>query len=167
MCLAYLLIFLAALMAEAASMVVIGSYLGVLWTLGGLAAGVAVGVLILSGHGVRTVQTAAKSIAAKKSIGPVMVDSALIGLAGLLFVFPGFASDAVALFLLLPPTRFLVRRRIVARFQAEVERVAGAGAAAGAGAGDIIDTTATEATGAPGDDGGDAGPPGPGRGLPS
>jgi UPF0716 protein FxsA len=46
----------------------------------------------------------------------------LIGVAAALVVFPGFLSDVVALFLLFPPTRALVRKRLLRR-AAERRRV--------------------------------------------
>jgi UPF0716 protein FxsA len=44
-----------------------------------------------------------------------MTDGVLIAVAAGLVLFPGFVSDLAALFLLFPPTRALVRRRLLRR----------------------------------------------------
>lgn len=47
-----------------------------------------------------------------------LVDGALVLMAGALMVTPGFLSDLLAIFLLIPPTRALVRAAILRRIRA-------------------------------------------------
>ena len=46
-----------------------------------------------------------------------IVDGALVLLAGALMITPGFLSDALAIVLLLPPTRAVVRRLVLRRIR--------------------------------------------------
>lgn len=48
-----------------------------------------------------------------KPPGLAALDGALIGLAGVLFIIPGFVSDAIALLLLIPPLRRFAAKRLV------------------------------------------------------
>jgi UPF0716 protein FxsA len=50
-----------------------------------------------------------------------MVDGLLIFLGGLLFVFPGFVSDALGLILVFPLTRWIIRWFVIANFQMQVK----------------------------------------------
>jgi UPF0716 protein FxsA len=50
-----------------------------------------------------------------------MVDGVLIFIGGLLFVFPGFISDALGLLLIFPPTRFLVRILFLGNMKANLK----------------------------------------------
>lgn len=59
----------------------------------------------------------AKAMGEGKSPGVAAVDGALIGLAGVLFLIPGYISDVVAIFLLVPPIRAAFARMLVRKFQ--------------------------------------------------
>ncbi|MEO1065536.1 MAG: FxsA family protein [Actinomycetota bacterium] len=54
--------------------------------------------------------------------GKELVDGALILVAGALLVTPGFLTDGVGLFLLLPPTRAIARTWLTRRYAGRVER---------------------------------------------
>lgn len=73
------------------------------------------GVFLLRIQGIST----AFRIRAQMERGEVPVaaafDSLCLGLAGILFVIPGFCSDILAIALLLPPVRALLRRMVVSR----------------------------------------------------
>jgi UPF0716 protein FxsA len=107
---------LAAIVAELASIAMVSDAVGWLWTMAALGAGVVAGMSVLAGRGVSTMSKAAEAMHDGKPIGPVVVDGALVALAGVLLIIPGFASDVVALALLVPPVRWLVRKRIASRF---------------------------------------------------
>lgn len=62
-----------------------------------------------------------------------MVDGVLILFAGALLLTPGFLTDAVGLLLLLPPTRALLRNRILARAREGVDVFVVGGVPGGAG----------------------------------
>jgi UPF0716 protein FxsA len=107
---------LAAIVAELASIAFVSDMVGWLWTMAALGAAVVAGMSVLAGRGVAIMGKAAEAMQSGKPIGPVVVDGALVALAGALFIIPGFVSDVVALALLVPPLRWLVRKRIASRF---------------------------------------------------
>lgn len=107
------LVFLAAVFAEVASLVLMGSWLGAPATFALLVLGFGLGFALLSGRGIATVKKALDANAAGESPGPALLDGALLAVAGVLFIVPGFASDVVAIVLALPPPRALIRRRVV------------------------------------------------------
>ncbi|MGH3420852.1 MAG: FxsA family protein, partial [Streptosporangiaceae bacterium] len=61
----------------------------------------------------RTLGAFVEAIRARKPPHRELLDGMLITAAGVLVVVPGFVSDLFGLLLLLPPTRALVRRRIL------------------------------------------------------
>ncbi|MEZ4403869.1 MAG: FxsA family protein [Kofleriaceae bacterium] len=140
----YLLLFCAAVLAEIASVVIVGGWLG-WWTLAALAGAFALGLVVLSGRGLAIVTDVTGAIRAGSSPTTPIVDGALIAVAGLLLLTPGFASDLVALALLVPPVRGRVRDRLIAavRGRLAVHGVV-TGRRPGPGAGDVIDVDATE-----------------------
>lgn len=80
------------------------------WTLALLAAGLAVGILIMRSAGasaLRVLTTASRTGALP---GGEVGDHALTFLGGLLIAVPGFVTDVLGLLLVLPPTRLLIRR---------------------------------------------------------
>ena len=97
---------LAAIIAELASIAIVSDLVGWLWTMAALAGGVVLGMTVLAGRGVSTMGKAGAAMQGGEPVGPVVVDGALIALAGVLFLVPGFVTDAVGLLLLLPPGRF-------------------------------------------------------------
>jgi UPF0716 protein FxsA len=77
-----------------------------------------------------------------------LVDAALVLFAGALMITPGFLSDCLAILLLLPPSRAVVRRSVLRRIRAGgglFTVVTGPGRAPGAGAaGDVWDVEGWE-----------------------
>ena len=98
------LLFLIAIIAEVASVVVVASWLGG-WTLLLLVAGVVMGLTVLSGRGIAIMRDVGTAMRGGGSVTAAIVDGALVALAGVLLIIPGFASDLAALVLLLPPLR--------------------------------------------------------------
>lgn len=105
------------MVAEIAVLVAIGQAIGVLVTILLLIAVSAVGVAMLRRQGVRTLTAFGDAVRNRRDPGPEMADGMLVGVAAGLVLFPGFVSDVLALFLLFPPTRALVRRRLLRRAQ--------------------------------------------------
>jgi UPF0716 protein FxsA len=146
----YLLLVVAAFFAELVSLVLVGSYLGWLWTFGLLALSVLVGVVLVSGRGAATVREVVLALRDGRSPGAALVDGVLLAVAGILFITPGFASDAAGLALLLPPVRAGIRARLRdwivgrwrARFGADVE--GGLDGADDGGGIEVIDATGHE-----------------------
>jgi UPF0716 protein FxsA len=107
------LILLVMMLAEIAVIVAVGQAIGALVTIALLIAVSVVGVAMLRRQGTRTLTAFADAVRNRRDPQPEMLDGMLIGVAAGLVLFPGFVSDALALFLLFPPTRVLVRRRLL------------------------------------------------------
>lgn len=110
----YVLLVAAGLLAELASLVLVGGWLGWLTTFGLLVLALALGVAVLSGRALATAREVLTALTRGESPAPALVDGVLLAFAGLLLVTPGFASDVVGLALLVPPVRSASRTRLVA-----------------------------------------------------
>lgn len=111
------------LFLEIASLLIVGSWVGVGWTLLLLLGGFMLG-LALVGRGGREAMSAVNQAARSRQV----TDDAVTGgfltvVAGVLLMIPGFVSDLAALALLLPPVRSLVRRRMQAWAQRSAAQV--------------------------------------------
>jgi UPF0716 protein FxsA len=101
------------LVVEIVALVAVGSWLGLAWTLLLLLAGTIVGAWLARREGVRAM-TALSAAARERRVAHVeTTDGLLVAVGGLLILLPGFVSDVAGLLLVLPPTRALVRHRIV------------------------------------------------------
>lgn len=107
-------VLLLVMVAEIAVVVAIGQVIGVLTTILLLVAVSAVGVVMLRRQGMRTLTAFTEAVRAQRDPSPEMVDGMLVGVAAALVLFPGFVSDVLALALLFPPARAMVRRRVLA-----------------------------------------------------
>ncbi len=115
-----LLLLLLAVVAEITVMVTVGNLLGILPTIGLLIAATLLGVVLMRREGTRAFAALQQAVFARRAPQRELVDGMLIAAAGVLIVLPGFLSDVLAIFLLLPPTRALVRSRIVRRAERAV-----------------------------------------------
>lgn len=106
---------LIAVIAELAVIITVGQALGALWTILLLIAVSMAGVALLRRQGTRTLTSFTEALRNRRDPGPEMADGMLIGVAAALVLFPGFVSDVAALLLLFPPTRAVVRKRLLAR----------------------------------------------------
>ncbi len=68
-------------------------------------------------EGLRALQRVQGELNAGRMPADALVDGLLILVAGIVMLTPGFLTDAAGLFLLIPPTRALVRRWLSARFR--------------------------------------------------
>ena len=71
------------------------------------------GIGLFRTAGMRLTVGVAKAMSEGKSPGIAPIESALIGLAGLLFLLPGFLSDVFAVLILLPPVRTWVAKKLL------------------------------------------------------
>jgi UPF0716 protein FxsA len=146
------------LFLEIASLLLVGSWIGVGWTLLLLLGGFVLG-LALIGRGGREAMSAVNQAARSRQVTDDTVTGGFLTVvAGVLLMIPGFLSDLVALALLLPPVRALVRRRMqawAARSSAQVRVVHLGGVAPGTWAepgsvprmgGTVVDGTVVDAT---------------------
>lgn len=108
-----LLILLAATIIELAVLVAVGHAIGVLATIGLLILASLIGAALLRREGTRTLAAFIEALRTRKPPHQELLDGILIAAAGVLIVLPGFVSDILGVLLLLPPTRGLVRRRIL------------------------------------------------------
>ncbi|HEY2204598.1 MAG TPA: FxsA family protein [Pseudonocardia sp.] len=100
-------------LVEVAALAAVVAWLGLGWTLLLLLAGALVGMWLVRREGMRAALAMADAARSGRVAHAELTDGALIGLAGILILVPGVVSDVLGLLLVLPPTRALVRRRLV------------------------------------------------------
>ena len=109
------LLFLAAVAAEIASIIWVGSLIGVLPTLLLLLLGGAIGVRLIKTAGMSLAQAIHSPVQSATPLKGVGGTAAARAMSGLLFLLPGFFSDALGLLLFLP----MVRRWLGSRFRVD------------------------------------------------
>ncbi|MBB5802564.1 UPF0716 protein FxsA [Saccharothrix ecbatanensis] len=110
-----LAVLLVGLAVEVTALVAAFDAWGALPTLGLLIVGGVVGSVLMRREGARTMGAFSEALRTRRAPHQEIADGVLIAAAGFLIIVPGFISDVVGLFLLFPPTRRLVSRRIVRR----------------------------------------------------
>ncbi len=134
---------------EVASIVQVSQWIGFTATFLLLAASVAFGAFLIRSQSLRVGRRVMEAMREGTPPEQPMIDSGAIILAGVLFMIPGFFSDILALFVLLPAARRLIWRAIAfglrsrpraGRAQARTE----AGPARPRRAADVIDVEFTE-----------------------
>ncbi len=108
--------------AEVAVMVAVGNAIGGLWMIALLLVGTLVGLSLVRRQGAHAMAALRQSVLQRQQPHQEMADGMLIAAAGALIMVPGFISDVVALFLLFPPTRRVVSRRIARKAEAAALR---------------------------------------------
>lgn len=108
-----LLILLVAAFVELTVLVMVGDAIGVLPTIGLLLLASLAGMVLLRREGTRTLAAFTEAVRTRRPPHREVVDGMLLAAAGVFIVVPGFVSDVIGLLLLLPPTRALVRRRML------------------------------------------------------
>jgi UPF0716 protein FxsA len=102
--------------AEIYVLLQVGHSIGVVNTLGLLIVISVVGAWLAKREGLGVLRRMQRSLDAGRVPGTELVDGFLILLAGALMLTPGFLTDIVAILLLLPPVRAVVRRELRRRF---------------------------------------------------
>jgi UPF0716 protein FxsA len=100
----------------------VGGRIGVLGTIGMVLACAAAGALLLRHQGTNALRKAQLAIAEGRLPSAELADGLVLLVAGVLLITPGFLSDSLALLLLLPGFRHLVRRWLVAKLVARMQR---------------------------------------------
>ncbi|MGH3932089.1 MAG: FxsA family protein, partial [Pseudonocardiaceae bacterium] len=108
-----LLILLVVTLVELAVLIAVGNAIGVLLTVGLLILASLVGAALLRREGTRTLVAFNEALRTRRPPHREVLDGMLIAMAAVLIVLPGFVSDVLGLLLILPPTRALVRRRML------------------------------------------------------
>jgi UPF0716 protein FxsA len=106
--------------AEVLVAIAVADAIGVLPMLLLLLAGWPVGLWALRSQGRIAWRRLNEAIAARRPPAREVLNGALVLFGGLMMMVPGFISDAVGLFLLLPPTRALARALVVRNLQSRV-----------------------------------------------
>jgi UPF0716 protein FxsA len=110
---------------EIAGFVWLGGKLGVFLTLAWVIGAMLAGLALLRHTGLQAVGRLRAALAEGKEPGHSIIDAACFAAAAILLIIPGFASDALALILLLPATRHWLLRRTAAHFETRVYRSTG------------------------------------------
>jgi UPF0716 protein FxsA len=92
----------------------VGGLIGILPTLALLLAMSILGATLLRHQGRDAWQRFNRAIAERRFPGREVADGLMITIGGVLLLTPGFITDAVGLLLLLPPTRAIARRLVLA-----------------------------------------------------
>ena len=98
--------------AEIYVLLQVGDAIGVVNTLGLLVVISVVGAWLAKREGLGVLRRMQRSVDAGRVPGTELVDGFLILLAGALMLTPGFLTDILAILLLLPPVRAVVRREL-------------------------------------------------------
>jgi len=123
-----LLVFIVVPIAEIYVILKVGDAIGVGWTVALLVADSILGSLLLRSQGRAVWRRFNDTIRAGRIPHSEVIDGVLVIFGGAFLITPGFLTDVVGVFLLLPPTRALIRRLVRRR----IERRAIAGAVGGA-----------------------------------
>lgn len=90
---------------EIAAFIVVGDAIGVLATLGLVVVTAVVGILLVRMEGLRLLAGIRSDLDAGRMPAEKLIGGAALAVAGLLFLIPGFITDAAGLLLVLPPFR--------------------------------------------------------------
>ena len=105
----------------------IGEAIGILPTIALLILDSVLGAALMRAQGRAAWMRFNRALAEGRVPGREVMDGALVVFGGALLLTPGFLSDVLGLLLLLPPTRALIRKALVARFAGRVVSSATAG----------------------------------------
>ena len=139
---------------ELAVLIQIGQAIGILPTIALLIADSVLGAALMRSQGRAAWMRFNAALAEGRVPGREVMDGALVIFGGALLLTPGFLSDILGLILLLPPTRAIVRKVLVARYGSRLVATAASGAQSrvfGFGAtrppryDDVVDSSATDA----------------------
>jgi UPF0716 protein FxsA len=110
-------------LVEITVLIQVGQWLGALNTIGLLLLVSVLGAWLVKRQGIGVMARIRQQRMAGQLPAAEVFDGALIVLAGLLFLIPGFVTDAFGLLLLFPPVRGGVRRYVSRRVKANVDLV--------------------------------------------
>ncbi|MGH2967612.1 MAG: FxsA family protein, partial [Solirubrobacteraceae bacterium] len=110
------LLFIVVPIAELAILIQIGQLIGVWWTIALLVADAILGSMLARSQGRAVWRRFNAALQSGRPPAREVLDGTLVLFGGALLLTPGFLSDLLGLFLLLPPTRALVRAALVRRF---------------------------------------------------
>ena len=97
---------------EIAVLILVGSNIGVFPTIGLIILTGFLGMLLLRVQGLAALSRIRGEMDRGQAPDKSMADAAMIALAGLFLIIPGFVSDLIGILLFLPPVRALIRKAI-------------------------------------------------------
>lgn len=109
------LFFLLLPLIEIAGFVIVGGAIGVLPTLGLVLGSAVLGVMLLRAQGLGALARARTEMAANGDPGRQIAHGAMIVVAAILLIIPGFFTDLLGILLFLPPVRDFAWRRLRGR----------------------------------------------------
>lgn len=110
---------------EIAGFVVIGGKLGLGLTLLWVLAAAVLGLALIRHGGLNALTKLQTALDQRREPGHSLIDGAVMVVAGLLLIVPGFFSDFLALILVLPATRNFLLRRAATHFETRIYRPGG------------------------------------------
>ena len=113
---------LALVLAEIAGFVIVGGAVGVLGTLGLTILSTLAGVLLLRQQGLATLTRMRADMRAGRAPAGGFGEAALLPVAAMLMILPGFITSAIGLLLFAPPLRAAVSRKIGASVRSRSPR---------------------------------------------
>ena len=106
------LLFLTFVLAEIAGFIVVGQTIGLLGTLGLVLFAMIAGSILLRRQGLATLAKVRAELASGKAPAAPLVEGAVLTLASLLIMVPGFLSDLIGIALFVQPVRAALGRAI-------------------------------------------------------
>lgn len=128
MALVLVLLFIVVPIVELYVLIQIGQAIGALPAIALLILDSVIGALLLRAQGRAAWRRFNRTLAEGRMPGREVIDGVLVIFGGALLLTPGFLTDILGLSLLLPPTRAVLRRVLVARFGGRLVATATAGA---------------------------------------
>lgn len=104
-----LLLLVTFVLTEIAIFILIGNWIGVLFTLLCILVASIVGVAIAKKQGLKSIHNIQQSVSQGIPPGHAMLDAFLVFIGGIMFLLPGFISDLIGFSLVLPWTRSLYK----------------------------------------------------------
>ncbi len=132
------LIFLVLPLVEIGLFIVIGGRIGLWPTLSLIVLGGLAGVLILRAHKARAIEVMNRGLRGV-SPGTFLAQGAFQVVGGILLILPGFLTDALGVFLLLPPVQRAVLRWVQTRVKVRAVHLRPTGAGGRQGRGEVIE----------------------------
>jgi UPF0716 protein FxsA len=133
-------------LVELCLVLLLGQYLGIAWTLTFIIGTGILGTWLARTQGLSTYRRIQQELSQGRMPTDSLIDGALILLAGVLLISPGVLTDLVGILLMIPPTRVLFRRQLIAWFKRnfKIQTLVSAPRASGDG---VVDSYATESNG--------------------
>ena len=110
-----LVLFLMAPLIEIGSLIWVGQFIGVLATLGLIVVSGGLGVVLLRSQGLAILKRLQSETSRGLDPGREMIHAALIVVAAILLIIPGFVSDLLGILMFLPPIRDIAWRYVKPR----------------------------------------------------